>query len=468
MSAFQRVEIPFVGGFNASRSRPISSQRTINLYPEVTPDGKQQAALLSWPGNLLWKQGAQGVSCRGMYVWDGYLYKVTGTSLYQYDDVKTETLIGTIPGTGRCEFASDPGRLVIVTDGSVYEYDGTTLSDITDASLDTPIAAAFLNARYIFNGDNGAWDYSEVDDPSTIAGSYTAESAGDDLVRVYAFNQVLYLFGEKTIEPWQDTGISADPFVRVDGGIIQKGCAAGHSVTNTDSYVYFLGDDRQVYRISGYQVQPISNTGIAHFLESAVTVSDCIAWPVSLEGQDFVIFQFQSENKTYAYSENSATWFELSNGVLGNRHRINSYAYFAGAHLIGDIDSGSIFAMDSDTFNDNGDEYVRQRDSMTLSGAMIGKPGQTMRMRRLELICETGVGNDSVTNPQIAFSCSYDGGASFTNERWLNLGEDGQRRTRVEWFNMAVFRELIVRIRMTDDAFLAITGMSIDVEEAGW
>ncbi len=465
---FERVEVPFVGGSNQSRSRPISSQRSINLYPEVTPEGKQQAALLSWPGNLLWKQGAAATSCRGMYAWAGNLYKVTGTTLYKYDTDANETSIGTIYGTARCEFTSDANRLVIVTAGTVYECDGSAVTNITAGSLDTPIAAAFLNARYLFNGDNGAWDYSDIDDPSSIDGSYTAESAGDELVRVYTFNQIIYLFGEKTIEPWQDSGVAADPFVRVDGGIMQKGCASGYAITNTDSYVYFLGDDRQIYRLSGYQVQPVTNSGVSHFLETAVTVSDAVAWTVYLDGQDFVIFQFPTADKTYAFSETTGAWFELSTGLEYGRHRINSYAYFDGKHLIGDVDSGSIFEMNLTTYTDNGAAFVRQRDSQSLSAAMLGKPGQRMRMRRAELICETGVGNSDIANPRVAFSASYDGGASFTNEDWLSLGRQGERTTVVEWWNMAVFKELIMRVRVTDACFVAITGMALDVEEAGW
>ena len=50
MANFQTVPYNFIGGTYQSRSRPVSSQRTVNMYQQVNPAGKDQFVLYSFPG----------------------------------------------------------------------------------------------------------------------------------------------------------------------------------------------------------------------------------------------------------------------------------------------------------------------------------------------------------------------------------------------------------------------------------
>ncbi len=51
-------------------------------------------------------------------------------------------------------------------------------------------------------------------------------------------------------------------------------------------------------------------------------------------------------------------------------------------------------------------------------------------VQQLELVNQSGVGNDDDENPSVALSFSDDGGVEFRNELYRELGKRGERRKR--------------------------------------
>ena len=464
------VPINVAGMADLSRSRQYTRQTCINLYPEIDPNAKSPVAMMCWPGLKAFGTTSSTEVDRGMYVFQGELYKVQGNTLYKIDVGGNYTTIGTIDGSGYTTWTDDGFQMTFVTGGYVYNYDGTTLTQITDVDLQTPNAVAFLNNQWIYDGDGGTFVVSNVGAPGTIDGlNYaSAEALGDDIIRPYAFNQILYLMGEKSIESWYNSGVGSPPFDRIEGGLIQKGIAGVHCVTNTDTYVYFLGDDRAVYQLANYSVNPIITPAMANEFEGYSVVSDCVFYPVRLQGQEFIVMDFPTAGKTWCYSETANFWFQLSSGTSGGRHLATSYAYCYGKHLVGS--EGNVYEWSLTTYDDLGNAQVKERILAPIHGGMMDMPGKRLMMNRFELIMQVGVGTATGqgSNPVVMFSLSPDGGESWGAEYQVSIGQGGRYQTRVEWYHIESFYSGVIRIRFTDPVFVGMFAGAIDIDASGY
>lgn len=464
------VPISIVGPSEPSRSKQYSVQSTVNLYPEINKNGRYPAALMCWPGLVQFGTTYNTDIDRGMHVFKNVLYKVSGTTLFAIDDVGAYTTIGTVSGTARCVFADDGYVMAIVAGGLVYQYDGTTFAQITDPDLQTPNAVAFLNNQWIYDGDGGTFVTSDVGDPSSIDpfNYASAEALGDDLIRPYTFNQVLYLMGERSIESWYNSGVGSPPFDRIEGGIIQKGIAGVYCVTNTDQFTYFMSDDKSMYKLSGYQVQNVTTPSVAHAFETYETVADCVMFSIRMEGQDFILLKFPTADKSWCYSETTDFWFELSSGTQGGNHVATSYVYCYGKHLV--AVKGSVYEWDLFTYTDLGEPQIKQRILGPINGSMFEMPGQRLMMNRFQLFMQTGVGlsEGNGSNPTVMLSLSPDGGETWGQEYQVDIGQMGRYQTKVEWYHIESFYDGVIKIRFSDPVFVSIHSAAIDIDSAGY
>ena len=271
------ASVEILGPTYLSRSVQFSSQATKNMYAEILPSGRNEGCLMPWPGTVTFA-AITGID-RGQHVFQNVLYKVNGTTLYSVDSSGVFTTIGTIGGTARCVIADDGDKMIIVTAGLVFLYDGTDLTTITDPILVNPQSVTVLNKRAIYDtGVGGQFVQANVGDPATLDPSNVAvaESNGDALVRCYAFEQRVYFMGEETIEPWYDRGVDNPSLDRIDTGIMQIGLDALNSVANTDKFVYFLGDDLNIYQMRSNQARKVSNAAIAGEIQGFAVTSDAI------------------------------------------------------------------------------------------------------------------------------------------------------------------------------------------------
>ncbi|MCZ6897637.1 MAG: hypothetical protein O7D95_02860 [Betaproteobacteria bacterium] len=441
---------------------------TKNFYPELQDEQSTQDryVLQPYPGLKLFGSASSGVD-RGMLEHQTILYKITGTTFFSVASDGVHTSKGTIAGTAQCILVGFGVGVVIANgEGRVYFYDGSTVAEITDSDLETPLTVAHLNNQAIYDGDGGRFVTSAAGDATSIDGLdfATAESNADDLIRVYTFNQSLYLYGEKTIEPWFNSGVGRPPYDRIDGGIITVGLAARMSLNNNDNFMYFLGDDRKVYRISSIsQAQSVSNIALSNEFESYTTVSDAIGFNFTIQGQNFYQLNFPEEDRTWVFSESVSQWFEL--GDTG-RELSNSHAFAYGKNLVGDFSGPNIYEMDVNTFDINGASQIRIRDTGPLHGGLLGAPGNEIELNRFELILERGVGliSGQGSDPIIILQLSIDGGRTFGTEIWEHIGKSGEFLQKVQWNGLGRASEFIARIKSSDPVPYCIHGANADIE----
>ena len=462
------VPINLTGESYQNRSTPLSSQVTRNFYPEVqgNSSSKSQFVLQPFPGYKLFSAGLGGAD-RGMLNHREILYKVSGTSLYTVDSAGSHTSRGTVAGTGQVVISGIGTSIIITTSaGLVYSWDGSTFAAETDSDFETPITNAHINNTIIYDGDNDRFCVSDVGAAGTINGlNYaTAEGNADNLKRVYTFNERIYMFGDRTIERWWFSGVGKPPVDRIDSGMIAVGLAATYSVGNNTNLMYFLGDDRKVYRL-GNSLEAVSSLGVSTAIESYATVSDAIGFCFSLQGQNFYHLTFPTQDKTWCFSE-TAGWFELSRSSTIKRDLANSHAYIFGKNLVADYRNSNIYEWDVDTYDENGLPMTRSRDTGSIHGGLFRQDGKWLEMNRFELIMEVGIGLTSGQgiDPEIMLQTSDDGGRTFSTEMRATVGRLGEFQWKVEWFVLGGFYDRIIRLSTSDAVRWSIYSASADIE----
>jgi len=464
---YKTVQYPAVGASYKSPALPASAQRTVNMYPEALQNGLTDVILHNFPGLNKKLSGVASEFDRGVYVFQNILYQVAGGAFYRVTSTYSRVSLGSIAGSGRVSMADNGTTMVIVTNGDgEYTFDGTTL---TPTALGTnPSNVEYLNSRFLFDDDDGRVGVTNVASTTVPGGNFfSPESAPDALVRTYVFNQFAYLFGEKTIEPWQNVTSGTPPFERMNGAIVENVGLAGRSaVANTEQAIYFVSDTGDAQQLQGFSPTQISTVAIANEWRT-YTISDAIVQTADILGLDFVIFSFPTNLKTWAFVEQYGLWLELEHGTAAGRWLGNSIIEAYGVVLVADYATGNIYQLDPDTFTDNAETTVRERVFQPLAGETFGTPRQFYQMTEFGLSIETGQGNTAELNPLIAISFSTNGGRSFSNERFKKVGQEGEYLTDVKVSSNQHFKDMTVKIRYTEPNKFSLFSSYIQIRESG-
>jgi len=355
-----------------------------------------------------------------------------------------------------------------VHSGSVWRTDGSTLWSVNDTDLESPDSVACLNSQLIYDGSGGRFVVSDAGDGSSInALNYaTAETHFDDLTRVYAFGQMLLLFGERTIEAWYNSGVGNPPFDRYEGAQRPVGIAGVHCITHTDQAVYFLGHDSAIYRLEGYNPVQVSTAAINNAIEGYSDLSDCFAYSLKLQGQSFIMFCFPTADKTWCYSQSTGAWLQLSSGVNGGRDIASGYCYAFNKHLVCDEDSGDIYELDIATYQDNGNTLIRERTCAPVYSGQAAQADKEVFFNAVKLVINSGDGltTGQGSDPEVMLSYSDDGGRTWSQEEWRTMGLLGSYQQELKWIALGSSKERIFKVRISDPVDFTVLRMEAEVE----
>jgi len=345
---YQTIPLSVVGPTSQNKSQQANSSLTKNWYPEITVDGRSQSALLPWPGTVAFGTSPTEFD-RGLHVFRNVLYHVNGDALYSVSNAGVYTKIGNIAGFSRCIFADNGVEMAITADGNAYSFDGLALTKGDTSEFANTQSVTMLNNTFLYNAELDNFFVSEAGDALAFRAAGSAESKGDDLLRPYAFSQWVYMLGEATNEPWWNAAADTLGFDRIDGGIMEKGLGGLYTVANTDQFMYFLGDDANVYQVIQSSINLISTPEIS-FQLGKLNISSAVGWTMVLDGQDFFVLNFGENDLSYAYAEQTGVWFNLSSGVNNGRYIGSSYARVYDKHISVDFNTGNAIEITDQAF----------------------------------------------------------------------------------------------------------------------
>ena len=464
------MNIPFVGPAYEARSLNVDAQRSLNCYMEAdNASPRAPLALYGTPGTAL-RFTLATVGVRGVIRQGIYCYWVAGNSVYRVAADYTATLLGTIgTSAGAVGLATNGAETLIVDGVSGWIANGVTLTEIADVDFpDGVTVATFEDGYFIVAGGGSSRFYiNETPNAGTVwdgTDFASAEGSPDNTIALISDHRELWLGGADSFEVWVNTGNSDFPFERSGNTFIEHGCAAAATLGKLDNTVFWLGSSESggavVFRSQGYTPARISNHAIERAMQSYATVSDAFAYTYQIEGHAFYVLTFPTADATWVYDVATNQWHEWAwrdpaDNTL-HRHRSNCHVFFNGEHLVGDYETGAVYALSLDTYTDNGDPILRLRASQCLDS----KDGSRLYYQDMQVDMETGVGlaTGQGSAPLLMMRYSNDGGHTWSGIKTRSVGAVGEYGRRVKFGPTGAGRNRVWEISMTDPVKFAVMG----------
>lgn len=450
-----------------SRSRPLSAQKLVNFYVEQAPeDAHTQAALYGTPGLKLFGSVGDG-PIRGMIEMDNLLYVVSGGRIYTITEVGVVDLIGDIGGVSRVDLAHNGSQVFVRSGGGTsdsYIVTSTTVTQITDADFVGASSVTFQDGYFIYSEtDEGRFYISGSYDGTTYDSTdfATAEGDPDDAVRVFSDHSELWIFGKKSTEIWYNSGAADFPFARATGAYLERGCAAPASVAKIDNTVFWLGENNIVYRAENYKPTRISNHGIEAKFAEYDSLADCLAFEYTQEGHQFYVLT-KPDEFTLCYDVATGYWHNRES--LGrNDWRVHHHSYVYGKNIVGDSVNGNLYELDLETYDENGTALI----STAVTPMLWGGTNRTVMSRfQVDMEAGTGLTSGQGSDPQMMLRWSDDGGQTWSNQLFADMGKKGKYKTLAEWRRLGMFEKRVMEVSISDPVKRVLLGGYADFVEA--
>jgi hypothetical protein len=505
----------FVGPTYQSENPTVDAERVLNLYPEVIESGhgpspKSGMAYYHTPGTTLFKSGLSS-PVRALWSGNNTLFVLAGANLYDLNPV-TGAIIATYTlampagaGPGQIVFVPSGPGLTGASSGALLVWDGSSGFDGTstynnvwyvDGTTSTPPAVISGVGIGVIDGyavvlRPGCSAAAGAADPLPIttidqtqfnlsaiflANSYDPlqfaikTGAGDALQSVFTPGSIggggpeeLWLFGQKTIEVWYDTGGSSldpFPFQRVPGAFINEGQWASFAVAMANNMPCFLGgDDRGVgvvWAMNGYTPQRISNHAVEMAFQTYQTagnnLSNAIMYTYQENGHMYLVLTFPgSGGRTFVadFSCQDASgrpmWHERARGssLTALSPSWMFHTWTSGHHFVAGDGTGNVYVSSLAVYQDNGSAILRAR-----VGPSISNENAWLRHGQFWL----AIGGPFSTSRTFLLDWSNDGGETYGNQFSLSVQQEATTGFgRVLMNNLGRSRQRNYRVQTTDD-----------------
>ena len=473
------MQTPILGASYVARSINAADNRMVNMFPEATTDGGKTAGFLNRTPGLEFLQTVGTGPIRALWAHQtngSDFYVVSGTEVYKLTSLTgTPVKLGDVSGTGPVSIADNGTQIFFACNGPSYIYNETTnvFAQITDPDFPGAVTVGYLDGYFVFNEPNSqrVWVTSLLDglsvDPLDFA---SAEGSPDGLVAVIVDHREAWLFGSDSVEVWYDAGNVDFPLARIQGAFNEIGCIAAYSVAKLDNGLFWLGTDARgqgiVYRANGYTGVRVSTHAIEYAIAQYGNISDALAYTYQQEGHAFYVLTFPSANATWVYDVSTQAWHERAGFDNGEfmRHRSNCQCNFEGNILVGDFQNGNVYKFNLDVYADNGgiQKWLRSWRALPTGANNLKRTAQ----HSLQLDAETGVGLNlgQGSTPEAMLRWSDDGGHTWSNEHWAQMGAIGQYGYRTIWRRLGMtlkLRDRVYEVSGTDPVKISVMGAEL-------
>lgn len=468
------MKMALTTGAYTARSVISSAQRCVNLFPEAAPaDSEFPTTYYPAPG-LIKRATAPTKGFRGLYTaTNGELYAAVGANLYRIAPGWNFILIGGLNTfSGPVSMVDNSITLVVVdgAPGSGYQVDLTThvFSRIVDDAFYGSPRVSVLDDFLIFNQPDSRQFYISGALAVTFDGLDIASKNGapDKLVVQAVVNRTIWMFGQRTIEIWTNTGAADFTFERYPGVLIQHGCAAAASVATSDTSVYWLSDgdngDGMIFRSDQLSALRISTHAIEEEIRTYSRIDDAIGFCYQRDGHSFYVLTFPTADKTWCFDLATGQWHERlwldDEGGL-HRHRGNCFAQWNRMQLVGDWETGDLYEITPDAFDDAGNEMLHIRSWPALSNEK-----KRIFLDRFSLDMEVGEAPVTQAEPQVRLRWSDTRGRSWRNPISRGFGKRGQFGHLVQFNRCGQSRERVFEVSWSANVRTALNGAYVDAE----
>jgi hypothetical protein len=322
--------------------------------------------------------------------------------------------------------------------------------------------------------DATVWDPLDFGQISIFAGN---------LISMIVDHNEIWLFSSLASTVYYLSGNVDFPFdVNPSAQVIEGGIAAINSIAKLDNTIFWVGKDTRgrgvVWRASGYTPTRVSNHAIENAISKYGDISDAVSYGYQDQGHAFYVLFFPTaevlphETKTHTWVYDVATGMWHERGFWDQRlaeyqaHHSWNHVFFVNKHLVGDWQSGKIYDMSINYYDDNGVLIRRLRRSPHISNEQ-----QWAFHQQMQVFVQPGLGptpplldgTGAARGPVMNLRWSNDGGQVWSSEVPADCGQVGEYTRRVMWRRLGRARDRIYEINMSDpipwrvvDSFLQV------------
>lgn len=465
-----RTPIPVVGPAYQAASLNLSAQRCVNWFIELGADGATvPAALLPTPGlTRVLEMPNAPAEIRGLKVFKGELWVVSGDKLFRVTAAWIPTLVGSLAtSAGPVSMAINETQLGLVDGVLGYYFDlpTSTFGTITDTEFPTGARQiSYLRNRFLVESPQSqTMSWSKIGDVRDWNGLDFAstDASPDNIVAHLPDQQQLYVFGESTT---QLLVADAQGFSPSQNSAMQQGCVAAFSPVNIDNSVMWLGRGTEGQGViwqsrGGAAPTRVSTHGVEAAIGGYPRVDDAIGFSYQQGGHLFYQLTFPAAMTTWVYDVASQQWHERGYMVPGTgeftRHRANCHALFAGRHVVGDWERGRLYLLDQANYTDDGETIKRLRAAQTIVEKL-----NDLAMGALVVHVEAGVGTSTGQGqkPAMMMRKSKDGGHTWSNRRTVSVGRIGEYGYGARFNRPGNGRQVVYELSVTDPVKAVLLG----------
>jgi len=443
--------IPFSVSSSSGYSSKNNDAELINMFVHMEEAGSKSNHI------LMNTEGAEFIleapyTIYGTYEFKDTLYIATEQALYEYLPV-TQTLkdLGVISFDRNVVF-SDNGIDIMIVGVNGYAYTPSTgvLKNMSSEAGWYPAdTVTYMDGYFIFNRTGTGQFfisklYSTELDPIDWA---SAESAPDDTLGVLVSNRQLWLFGERSIEVWYDSGDPDFPFTRISGAVTDIGLTSHNTLGKSRDNIFFVGNDFKVYVTNGYTPSVVSTPAVEKLLDKC-DVSLLNGFCFTNNGHWFYVLQIDNKY-TYVYDKDTAQWHRrkscdtekwLIDGTLNINYSNNLVGY----------SEKSFYNLSIHHLTEDNKPIRREAISLPINQGV-----NRFVLAEMQLDMETGFDIEA----KVILQLSDDGSVTWSNNHLASTGKIGQNSQRVRWLRLGQHRDCIVKIVITDPIPVRILGL---------
>lgn len=462
------MQIPIISGIYTDGNSEFRTSYPRNMVPVPKDNGISKGYLRMADGivQIATSDGAD----RGGINWNGTCYRVCGSELVSVSTANVVTTIATMPGTGQVSLDYSFDYLGIAAGGSLYLYDGSTVTQVTDADLGTVVDFIWIDG-YFLTTDGTSLIVTELTDSFAVNPlKYGSSEVDPDPIKA-----VLKLRGEPcalnryTIEFFENIGGSLFPFQRIEGAQITKGTIGTHTCCIYLDSIAFIGSGRDespaIWLGSNGTTTKLSSREIDILLQqyTEVELANCLVETKVDKNHQHLYVHLPDFTVVYdaAASQEMQTpvWFVLTSSIVGNsRYLARNFTWCNDRWICGHPSQGQIGYLTSELASHWGAKVGWEFGTVVVYNEGIGAI-----FNQLELVCLTGralLGAD----PSV-WTCYSADGETWSQERSIQAGRQGQRNKRLVWLQQGPMRHWrIQKFRGTSDAMLTVARLEAQLE----
>lgn len=424
--------IPFAT--KSAGNKGYSGERLVNWFLRPT-DGLSKASLIGRSGSV--RVADVGGPVRAVFAFQEKLHAIANGKIFRFEGSDLTT-IGTINNSENVSVAVNSNEFAVVAGNAYYVSDGQSTTEVETGAVDVPTWVAFFRGFMVPVGSDGFRDdkltVSGLDDARTfdLLDFAFAESATDGLIAAFEMRDQLWLFGKNSIEIWYLSGAADFPLAPVLGRTIRRGCISALTIAEEDNALFWVGEDKVVYRGVGGAPAVISTREVEGRLREGEVYS---GFTFEDQGHKFYALRLRT-GATLVYDITTNLWHERTTGNQGAAWFATCATRVAGQQYFG-TDTGVIVTLDHEIYTDDGDEIIAEAVSVPIYDPDGVYPG------RVHVVAGgNGAG-------QIMMQTSDDGHI-WSQEEWRDLGGTGAYQVPAEWQGLGRFERFQVRLRISD------------------